>query len=282
MRRLAALCLLLPLAPALFALSFAFAAEAETPEVMAAVPGHPGLHYFDLLKLIVPDLAPAAAGAAVGHAPVPIKPVGGGKSVEPPADIKIAFLATRAIPGDPERLLLLADLGEADGDVMRMNALALVQLAPSPKLLDVVDVGADRETSFGDAPPIPLANKSPLIPVVSGHNNSNQAYLSTQLLFLRDDRLTEIGSFFTLSDHGCAFDRLQTPRFAPAPGGGLTVEVIETVKRTGVDCGDEDRTAPRAGRKSWRADYRWEAKGRRYVTPSKALERLFKVDEGRF
>lgn len=267
---------------ALFAIGFAFAAAAATPEVMASIPGHPGLRYFDLLRLVVPDLVPGADGGAVGRSVVALRAFGDGKPVEPPHEIKLDSLATRAIPGDPERLLLLVDLGEGDGEVARVNALALVQLAPSPRLLDVVDVGTDRETSFGEAPPFVLAPKSPLITIVSGHNNSNQAYLSTQMLFVRDDRLAEIGGFFTLSDHGCAFDRLQTPHFAPAPGGGLTVEVVETVTRTGVDCGDEDKGAPRAGRKTWRADYRWDAKGRRFVTSSKALERLGKIDEGRF
>jgi hypothetical protein len=269
---------------ALFAICFAFAASAATPDVMSAVPGHPGVRYFDLMKLVVPDLAPDADSSAVGHRVVPLAAVGDRKKVETPPDIELRFVETVEISDDPTRLVVLADLGEVEFETATVNALALFRLTPTPKLLDVVDVGTDRNTGFSETPTGLLAPKSPLILVASGHGNSNQAYLSTQMIYIRDNRFEEIDSVFTLSDDGCAFDRKQAASFrlspSPGPYRALDVEVLETVTPTDAECGDEK--APPASETAYRASYGWDAKRRKFVTSSKELDRLFKLDEKRF
>jgi hypothetical protein len=56
--------------------------------------------------------------------------------------------------------------------------------------------------------------------------------------------------------------------------------VIETMTPTEAECGDEK--APPASKTAYRASYGWDAKGRKFVTSSKELDRLFKLDEKRF
>ena len=150
--------------------------------------------------------------------------------------------------------------------------------------MDVVDVGNDRSAGFSGAPTARLAPKSSLILVASSHSNSNQSYLSTQMIFIREDRLQLINSVFAFSDKACAFDRKHVATLTPAPSPGpyraLQVEVLETVTATGADCGSDK--PPPAGKKAGRAVYRWDAKVRRFVTKSKQLDELFKLDMKRF
>src|SRR5215469_12538701 len=100
-------------------------------ELNEKVPGHPGLTYFDLMKLVVTDLAP---GAKSGHVVVPFRHIEGKdlKTGVPDAPA-IESLDAIPMPGDRSRLMLLADLGHTDEDVTDVAMLCLFALDPSPK-----------------------------------------------------------------------------------------------------------------------------------------------------
>ncbi len=91
------------------------------------------------------------------------------------------------------------------------SLLALFQLAPAPKLLDLVDIRADRFNGFWEN--APLLNLSPVTQacmIYHSHHNSNQSYLIYRLLFVRQDRLEEILQVSTLSQqaHCLTFNSL--------------------------------------------------------------------------
>jgi hypothetical protein len=266
----------------LFWLCAAPVCAADLDEV---VPGRAGLTYLDLMKLVVTDLGPLGKDGAVGHKVVPFTHIDGKDArSDPPDPIALQSVETMAIPGDQSRLVVLADLGPSEGEVGDAELLALFALSPAPKLLDVVEVGTDRFTGFSDAKGGLLAPATPLILVYSTHNNSNQSYLSTKMMFVRGDRFQLIDSVFTFNDGYCSYARRQEPAFAMLPDRGpyraLHVLVRESVVATGAQCGDEK--APHAHVETYQATYRWDARRQRFSTQSKELDRLAADDAKRF
>jgi hypothetical protein len=234
----------------------------------------------------VTDLTEGPDGA-VGRSVVAFRHVEGpGNETAPPSPIVVQSLDAMAIPGAPDRLVLLADLGTPPDSVADAAMLALYALSPKPRLLDVVEVGTDRDVGFaGPSAPEMLAPDSPLILVSSGHDNSNQSYRSTEMMFIRGDRFAFIGSVFTFGDSGCAYQRTQTPLFAtvaaPGPYRGIEVRVREEVTIPADAC-EADAQTPRAGVSLHRATYLWDRGLGRFVTRSKELDRLAAEDAERF
>lgn len=251
------------------------------------LPGHPGVTAFDLARLVVPDLA-NSDDDATGHKTIRLRHIDGEKALAPPEDpvtLGSDAVDLMAVPGRPDRILALIDLGASDGNVEEATVLGLYELSPKLKLLDAVEVGNDRWTDMAAKNPPMLAPGSPLIVVDSGHSNSNEAYNSTDLVFVRGDRLALVGDLFTFNESFCAFDRTQetTYRALPAPGPYASVQVTvrETTKLTGED-GCSDQPAPRKGGvKTYQGVYRWDAAKGAYVSHSKSLDALDAVNTAR-
>jgi hypothetical protein len=252
----------------------------------AAIPGHPGVTAFDLMKLVVTDLALDEDGDAVGHTTVPFTHIQGkDQTGAPPETITLdgGKFDVMAIPGDPSRILLLADLGPQDGFVADAELLAFIALAPTPKLLDVVEVGMDRVTVFAQKDkPVMLAPRVPLILIESGHDDSDQDFTTIEMMFIRNDRFQWIGGFSTLDEQVCGYKRLEPwfvwalPSAGPYPA--LHVSVVERVTRTGGN-GCCDQKAPRPRVTNYLANYRWDARAERFATPSTQMQRLAKENE---
>ena len=136
----------------------------------------------------------------------------------------------------------------------------------------------DRVTVFGQkAKPLMLAPRVPLILIESGHNDSDQDFTTIEMMFIRGDRFQWIGDFTTLDEEVCDYKRLEPwyvsalPDVGPYPA--LHVSVVERVTLTGGNgCGD--RTAPRPRVTSYQANYRWDARAQRFLTPSTEMHRL--------
>jgi hypothetical protein len=264
---------------------FCATSRADAADLDAAIPGHAGLTYFDLMKRVVTDLAPGGKDGAVGHAVVPFQHIDGKDAKgDPPETITLQSVDVMNIPGDDSRIILLADLGPSDGFVANAQLLALFALAPAPQLLDVVEVGTDRFTGLSDAEPVMLAPGAPLVLVYNSHSNSDQSYQSVKMLFIRGDRFRSIGSVFTFDERFCAYEQKQEPSFAtldgPGPYRAVRVSVLERVTVTGDDCGEEK--APRPHLAAYQAIYRWDARRQRFETRSTQLDRLAKQNEKRF
>ncbi len=113
------------------------------------VAGHRGLTYFDLMRMVVTDLAPDSAGdEGKAHQIVNYRHIEGKNyKTVPEGPVSIKYLFPLEIRADGRRrLALMADLGPSDGDVTEFVLLALFDVGGKPKLLDVVEVGSDRLT----------------------------------------------------------------------------------------------------------------------------------------
>jgi hypothetical protein len=273
-------------APLLIAavLALAAASGARAADLGDKVPGHPDLTYFDLMKLVVTDLAPGDKTGAVGHHVVPFQHVAGKDVTADPGDtVTLASVEVLTIPGDASRVVLLADLGPSDGNVANAMVLALFSLGSKPRLLDVTEVGNDRFTGLREKA-LPLGGGAPLILIDSSHFNSNQAYLSTEMIFIRGDRFKLIDDIFTLNSRMCSYEQDQEPVFTTVKGPGpyreVRVRVTEKTKRTGEECNDEK--PPKARARVFEGTYRWDARKRTFVTTSKALKALTDEDVKQF
>jgi hypothetical protein len=268
-----------------FLLSFGAPSLAGSADLADTVFGHPEITYFDLMKLVVTDLGPIEKNGAVGHEVVPFVHIDGKDAKgDPPDPIALSNVDVLPIPGDVSRIVLLADLGQADGQVGDAQLLALFALAPAPKLLDIVEVGTDRFTGFDDAHLSMLAPRTPLILIYNTHSNSEQTYISTKMMFVRGDKFQLIDNVFSLGDRSCSYERSQDQSFiifpSPGPYAGVHAFVTERVKLTGAQCGEEKAPATRVA--VYEANYRWDPKRQRFTTQSKALDQLATQDFKRF
>jgi hypothetical protein len=163
------------------------------------VAGHAGVTYFDLMKLVVTDLDPPGQGEPKAHQIVPYRHIEGADAkTVPGGPVAIKFLTPLDIHADgAPRLALVADLGPSDGDVTEFVLLALFDMTDNPKLLDVVEVGRDQMTGFADAPLFPLGHGADLIRIDSDHFNSDEDFVVTELIYVRDGRFRLLGSLFT-------------------------------------------------------------------------------------
>jgi len=246
-----------------------------------AVQGHPGLKYFDLMKLVVTDLTPDGEG----HNLVAFTHIEGKTSrIDPTDTVNVTSLEVMTLPGDNDRIILLADLGPSDGNVADVNMLALFKLGTKPRLLTVVEAGSDRFTGLQKIKPDMLAPGAPLILIDSSHNNADQSYQSTAMVYLDGDRFRFIDDVLSFGQANCSYEITQDPSYATLPTAGpyrsIQVKVRERIKRTGNDCGDEK--PPRPGVKTYQATYVWDPAKRRFATTSKDLDRLAAKDQKLF
>ncbi len=273
---------------ALVALAVPIAARPAVVDLGAVVPGHGAVTYLDLLKQAIPDLADNTADKQVeGHLAKLLRHIAGGENGgDPPDPIVIGLVeAVRIQAGGRPRLAILADLGQTDDRVAGTSLLALFDDAPTPRLLDAVDVAMDRDTSFSEHERLRLSPGQEALVTYSEHFNTSQTYGFHTLIFVRHDRLALLEQVFTLSSRECGWLRTENPTFTVRPDphspyGQLEVAVRVALTRDKTeDCGTP---APRPYVRTYRATYRWDARRQEFVTPSGQLTRLWKINQAHF
>lgn len=263
-------------------------AWAGAVDIDAAVPGHPGVTYRDLLKEAVPDLADNAADKQTeGHLAKPLRHIAGDKEGgDPPDPVVIGSLeAVTLQSGGQPRLALLVDLGHTDDRVAGTSLLALFDDAKVPRLLDAVDVGMDRDTGFSEHERLRLGPGDDALITYSEHFNSNQTYGFHSVIFARRNRLTLLAQIFTLSDRNCGWQRTQTPTFTvrPDPPGSYgRLEVAVKVARTRDATETCDTPPPRPFVHTYRGSWRWDGRHGRFVGATAELDRLDKLNQANF
>jgi hypothetical protein len=261
----------------------AVASAADLPEVTDTVPGHPGVTYLQLLRQAIPGLAMnPASKQAEGHLASLRHIMGKGQASDPPDPVTADFLEVRHIKaGGKPRLVVLADLGQAEDSTQSTTLLALYDDAPRPKLLDAVDVGVDKQTGFNEAPSqIALGPGDDALVTYSEHGNSNQGYANRLVIYVRGDRFRLLDSFFALSDVTCGYRRDETPSFMTTPAtpyATLEVTVTETLTHVDEQC---DKPPLPTYTRTYRAAYRWDAAKGAFVGHGD-LGRLDKLNRGR-
>ena len=250
------------------------------------VAGHAGLTYFDLMKLVVTDLEPDSAdNEPKAHQIVNYRHIEGRTFKTVPAgDVAIQYLTPLKLhSAGKTRLALMADLGPSDEAVAEFVLLALFDIGGKPKLLDVVEVGSDRFTGFADTPLLPLGHGTDLIWIDSDHFNSDEDFVKTELIFVRNDRFRLIDATFTFNSKSCSYQLTEWPAVKTLADPGrryrrIALTIPEKVElQPDAECGDEQ--APRPFVRTFYARYRWNARRRAFVTTSGNLEKLDKVND---
>ncbi len=236
----------------------ASAAEVFFPSPTDRVTGFDSLTYLDLVRELLPDLAPAAQGFA-GSEVAQLRHLGGEGLLEVPAPDRFELGQLSAVPpavGGGERLLVLFDLDHEDR-YEGFAVLALFDLRQEPVLVDAAQVSYDLWTYFRDPATLPLTTDTSLVLTMSTHFNSSQSYVMSMMALARPDGLDFVDVVFTLDDRNCGYDRRQMPDFAvEAEEGGMPpirVSVTETVEHTGDECGDVE--LPPAGTRTVAVTY---------------------------
>lgn len=182
------------------------------------------------------------------------------------------------VSGGERRMALLFDFGQDGGFAQSFTVLALYALDGEVRLLDAVDVGLDQWTSPNESPVLPLASGESVLVFRSSHFNSQEAYLFTTLLLVRNDRLATIISYFTLDWQGCddndsvkqasSFRTLARRKHIPD-----TIEVSVTASkiRGGDYCGEP---VVEVSKRKQSVRFKWDSKLGRYRVPKDSLQRL--------
>lgn len=282
--RLVLACMLLP-----WLWAAADAQAVSFPELNSAVPGHRDVTYLDLAKMVVPDLAAADDGFYEGSAPIEMRHIlGGNEGGSPPETINLPNAAVLPIKaGGKDRLTMLLDLGQAEDSAEGFAVLALYDLAGKPRLLDAVNVGTDQSSYFRDPGKLALGPDNDALITMSTHFNSNQGYVSTILILVRDDRFEPIDQINTFDENVCAYKRtqdltFQTPGRASGdekPYAAIKVTVTDATRPSGESC---EEPAPEPASRDIAVTYRWDKAKSRYARDSDAFEKLSAENAKRF
>ena len=260
--------------------------EVTFPDLRDAVPGAEGVTYFDLARLVLPDLE-AADGAWRGSQMIETRHIGGANMGASPSDEfavhDAAVLPLRADGRD--RLALLFDLGRYADGAEGLALLALYEPGNAPALLDVAQVGFDRYSGFRTPVGPALSADDDLVLTASAHSNSNQTYMTSAMVMVRAGRLQLVDTVFTFGDRGCGYERVQTPEFSVGASGGrayadIVVRVTEATRLTDDAC--DGAELPEEKQRRIEVIYRWDDAAARFVPDSDALERLARENETRF
>ena len=266
-------------------LLLAVAAKADIIDPADPVAGHAGVTYFDLMKLIVTDLDAPGPGEPTAHQIVPYRHVEGADAkTVPDGPVTIKFLAPLDIHADgAPRLALVADLGPSDGDVTEFVLLALFDMTDKPKLLDVVEVGRDQMTGFADAPLVPLGHGSDLIRIDSDHFNSDEDFVVTELIYVRNGRFRLLDALFTFDQKTCTTVETELPVVTTYPDAGRThYSIVLTVPEkvaSQPDAAQCDDKPPRPFVRTFQATYRWNNSRQDFDKTSSNLEALENVND---
>jgi hypothetical protein len=249
-------------------LGFAHRTRADSVIVPSAstfqemVPGHSGLRWGEVVRTFLPDAHASADNGLEGTDLVEFRHIDGQDAyTKPPDNIHITALTARDIlEQGKKRLLVLADIGPPDG-ALGMALLALIDPSPKPRLLDIVDVAADKENYLDESVKLKIARGSDLIVTLSTHLNAGEEFVISYVIVALDDRLTKLAEVPSHSYVNCRYELKQTRSFSivanpRAKFDSLLVTEHEQVKHLNGGC-DADEI-PKAGIATSHTLYRWD------------------------
>jgi hypothetical protein len=167
----------------------------------------------------------------------------------------------------------------SDESIPADRNVALFELSPQPRLVDVVSVPGFPDDP-GDYKTAVNLNASTYAYVFEAfHSNSSQGYQGSTLLFVRGDRIEEILNVSLLSSRGYgeAESFEETVDISSQPDAGRTYRSIlvkVTFKRLADEPDSPHRPLRKAYTRYYSAVYRWDSGRGRFVTASKELDAL--------
>jgi len=260
----------------------------ETPVVQ----GSPTT-YFDLLKLVFPDLYQITKEApdAVATKTALIRHINGDydeTSLE--GNIKFILFTVSAIQSQNRPLLLLlidtTVETKIDGNlnVNTYSLLALFQNGSPPKLLDLLDIKADHLNGFWTEKPIIKLNPgNEAVLVYNNHFNTNQNYTIVRMLFVEKNRLEQICDIFSF-DYKTQCETFRSkPVFWTVPDAGHDYPKVVAAVNLKMEPNPKDCKPRITGyAKSFRAEFQWDNVKKQYREISGNLEKLVQFYEKYF
>ncbi len=168
-------------------------------------------------------------------------------------------------------MLLLYDLGSAEGTVASVSVLALYDMTGTPKLMDALNIGLDRETSFSEQSYLPVSDGLGVAVVRNSHHNAGEEFLQTSLIGLWGGKLHEVETVLSMTWLTGAEDITTIPRFAVVPGKqAFDASFDITHKVCDEECSDGGE--PTVTNSRITARYSWDPAKGQFVRPAKALD----------
>jgi hypothetical protein len=197
----------------------------------------------------------------------------------PGADITFGSLDTLLVRDNGKKRLLVLTM-DSSGSAGFMAVLAAFDdTQKTPKLLDAMDVGADRLNSFGDPARLPLSLGTDAVVIDSSHFNSGESYVINTGYAFDGSKLRKVFDLFTYGVTLCTYQMIETPQLStrPDPGHALKAIVVsakQEVILTGENCGENDAKPPQKGMHIFTDVYHWDAASHRYRTATSNLGHL--------
>ena len=199
---------------------------------------------------MVPDLA-RNENSTTGRSRAPFRHIVDGYGGDLPDRIAISSLqvATFMVAGEA-RIAILADIGQLETTIEQPALLAVFDGGKSPKLIDAVDVGMDRDTSFALPALVNIGRSDQALVIRSYHFNSSESFETTAFIFLRGRELELVDTFSTYAIRTCNEQMTQVVKFAEQSADDVSAysEILATIeeRRSGFqgNCNDEIVTMP--------------------------------------
>lgn len=251
-------------------------------ESLDAPAAESGETYLDLARTFVPDLA-ADGMSWQGHSLDESFASRFELDTEWPDGLTLGGVESVAVSsGNVKRLAVLFDFGPFSDVPQAPAILALYERGESLRLIDAVDVGLDRETSFSDPATFDLGGGASALVVRSDHWNSSQSYRATSLMLATGRGLAPIDTILTFSERLCGLSRTQEPKVAVDKTdkmAALRVEVLIREEKVEESC--DEAPSPRPER-TVSVTYRFDARTGTYEPDSDAFAVLARENEERF
>jgi hypothetical protein len=238
------------------------------------------------MRLVFPDLEideddPAQATASNW---VPIRELDGDGKATWEGELVIDSIEPIPVKtGSPSQLLLQF---RADADAVQPErTVALFQLGPDPKLLDVGTISAWPD-DFGSLQKssLVLNANTEVFETLTDHSNSQQGYEGRRYFFVDSGRIKMIYDAELLNGRCIAGENFdENIAISSAPDAGRLYNKV-TIRITldfmpDTDCPDGKRT--RKSRRTFSAIFRWDAAKKEFVTTSNQLAELEAFNEKR-
>ncbi|MBJ3785489.1 hypothetical protein [Devosia sediminis] len=190
-----------------------------------------------------------------------------------------------SIDGEPH-LALMIELAEAPNSAGPIAALAVFDVTGAPELVDVVDIGFDRQSGFALPPTLQVGWGHELILGFNSHGNAGQFYNAITIVDVVEGRLTMVDQILTLDVTSCEETRRQYLDYVVATPegdgkGDFTVIVRDVLEPSDEACPAGDGPYM-TGETSYSVEYRWDESAGRYVAQGEGWAEFDEMNSARF
>jgi len=247
------------------------------------VPGTGDLTYLDLVRQIVPDIAPRSNSSMFeGHKVIDFRHLGGKQwQAKPPASVQIQTAEALPVRSDgQDRLALLVSLDQ-EGSGRGHELLALYSLGSTPTLVDAADVGFDGGTSFFDPGSLSLGKGKTALLTMSTGGHGGEDRQTTVLILLHQDRLQLVDTVATLSAVSCGiYMSNEVPEFRAGDDSGRAYPDIVAIVTQTIALNNSHTTycaiyqpPPTPGTRVFSVTYSWDETASKYVPDPGAFDK---------